>query len=87
MEDKDIAKIKCKKCLIRDMDKNVYFKNMYDYIANLDEDIKASNEKYEQRLQVCKECDYLDEGMCKACGCFVELRAVIEKNTCSYNKW
>ena len=42
---------------------------------------------YEDRLAVCKECNYLNEGMCGACGCFVELRAVIRNNVCPYEKW
>ena len=35
----------------------------------------------------CKECKYLNEGLCGACGCFVELRAVIAVNRCPYEKW
>ena len=38
-------------------------------------------------LAVCKECKYLNEGLCGACGCFVELRAVIAVNRCPYEKW
>ena len=30
---------------------------------------------------------YLADGMCRACGCFVELRAAIKTNVCSYGKW
>lgn len=77
----------CRKCLLREMDQKEYFDNLYDYINRLDEDIKASDELYENRLQICKSCDYLEEGMCKACGCYVELRAVMKNNICSYNKW
>lgn len=77
----------CRKCLLRETDQKQYFDNLYDYIARLDEDVKASDEVYEERLQTCKECDYLEQGMCRACGCFVELRAVIKNNRCSYNKW
>lgn len=69
------------------MDQNAYFQNLHDYIENLDEDIKASKEIYEERLKICKQCDYLAEGMCRACGCFVELRAAINTNVCSYSKW
>lgn len=77
----------CLKCLLREMDQNAYFQNLHDYIMNLDEDIKVSPELYEERLGICKDCDYLAEGMCRACGCFVELRAAIRNNGCSYNKW
>ena len=40
-------------------------------------------EKYpEGRLNICKECDLLINGMCKLCGCFVEIRAAVKKNYC-----
>lgn len=81
------TKYACRKCLIRDMDKKQYFKNLYDYIENLEADIKAEEQLYEERLSICKSCDLLAEGMCCACGCFVELRAVITKNICPYEKW
>ena len=59
----------CRRCLTRDMmDKAAYFQNMYDYINNLDESIKTNQPLYEKRLMVCKECDLLADGMCRACG-------------------
>ena len=78
---------RCYKCLLREMDVDQYFVNLYDYIARIEEDIKTPHKLYEERLAICKECDYLQEGMCRACGCFVELRASITNNTCSYGKW
>lgn len=77
----------CRKCLTRDMDQSAYFENLHSYIANLDEDIKAPGPLYEKRLSLCKQCDLLWDGMCRGCGCFVELRAVIKKNNCPYDKW
>lgn len=78
----------CKRCLTKDMvDKAEYFQNMYDYISNLDETIKTNQPLYEKRLMICKNCDLLTDGMCKACGCFVEMRAAIRKNSCPYEKW
>lgn len=72
----------CRKCLLKEMPENVYFKNLYDYIDTLSEDIKTDTKEYERRLNICKECDNLLNGMCRICGCFIELRAVIEKNYC-----
>lgn len=77
----------CRKCLTSEMDEAAYFENLHTYIANLDEDIKVSRSVYEDRLALCKNCDLLADGMCRACGCFVELRAVIWKNSCPYDKW
>lgn len=72
----------CKKCLLKDMPEDAYFKNLYAYIAGLDEDIKVDTKEYERRLALCKECDNLLDGMCRMCGCYVELRAVVAKNYC-----
>jgi len=72
----------CRKCLLRDLDRGEYFKTMYDYIENLDEEIKTSPEEYEKRLTLCKECDRLLDGMCGVCGCYVEMRAAVTKNCC-----
>ena len=80
-------KKRCLRCLLREMDQEAYMENLYSYIQHLDEDIKAEQALYQERLAVCKECDYLSEGMCRACGCFVELRAAIAHNSCSYGKW
>lgn len=77
----------CRKCLTRDMDRSAYFENLHSYIANLDEDLKVDQVLYEKRLSLCKQCELLWDGMCRGCGCFVELRAVMKKNNCPYHKW
>lgn len=77
----------CRKCLTRDMDQNAYFENLHAYIRDLDEALKVEEPLYEERLSLCKECDLLADGMCRACGCYVELRAAIRKNGCPYDKW
>jgi len=69
------------------MDENEYFDNLHDYMSRIDPDLKAPSELYEERLAICRTCDYLNAGMCGACGCFVELRAFLTKNSCSYKKW
>ncbi|WP_300769233.1 DUF6171 family protein [uncultured Acetatifactor sp.] len=88
MEQKTGNQRYCRKCLTRDMvGKEEYFRSLREYIANLDPDIKADEALYEERLAVCKECDLLLEGMCRICGCYVELRAVVAKNICPRKKW
>lgn len=78
----------CKKCLMSEMqDKAEYFKSLQNYIDNLDPDTKAKSELYEERLDICKQCDLLLEGMCRTCGCYVELRAAVTKNYCPNRKW
>lgn len=88
MEQKTGNQRYCRKCLTRDMvGKEEYFRSLREYIANLDPEIKADEALYEERLGICKECDLLLEGMCRICGCYVELRAVVAKNICPRKKW
>lgn len=78
----------CKRCLTREMaGQEEYFKNLQDYIENLDSEKKVNQEQYEERLIICKECESLLQGMCRHCGCYVELRAVLKHQTCPNNKW
>ncbi len=87
MEQQTAYRKHCRKCLTRDMDQKEYFENLHAYIANLDETVKVEEDLYEKRLSVCKNCDLLTDGMCRGCGCYVELRAIMQKNTCPYEKW
>lgn len=78
----------CKKCLTRDMiDKDKYFKTLQELIDNLSSDIKTEKTLYEKRLNTCLECERLIDGMCNACGCYVELRAAKKDSRCPYKKW
>ncbi len=72
----------CRKCLTREMGRDEYFHSLHEYIANLDADLKVSPAIYEARLAKCKQCGKLLDGMCRICGCYVELRAAMKKNRC-----
>ena len=67
--------------------KDEYFKTLQDLIDNIPEDIKTPADIYEKRLQTCTECERLADGMCAACGCYVELRAAKNANYCPYRLW
>ena len=78
----------CKKCLMREMqDKAEYYESIGALIERLEPDTKVADELYEERLQICKECEMFLEAMCRSCGCYVELRAAKAKNTCPRKKW
>ena len=79
----------CRRCLAKEMPDAQYYQNMYDYIDHLDEEIKTPEEIYGKRLAACKECESLLNGMCRICGCFVEMRAAVNKNCCPaiHKKW
>ena len=77
----------CRKCLTRDMiGKDEYFKTLQELIENIPEDVKTPKALYEERLKVCTECERLADGMCTACGCYVELRAAKASGNCPYRK-
>lgn len=78
----------CPRCLMRDMPDAAYYQNMYEYIRNLDEEIRTPEELYEKRLEACRECGSLLKGVCRVCGCFVEMRAAVKGNRCpAGNRW
>ena len=78
----------CKKCLMRELqNKTEYYDSIGALIERLDPEVKVSDSLYEERLQICKECEMFLEAMCRSCGCYVELRAATAKNTCPKKKW
>lgn len=76
----------CRKCLLKELNKEDYFKNVYEYIESIPEDIKTGNDEYKKRLEICQGCEKLENGICRVCGCFVEVRASINSNYCPDSK-
>lgn len=72
----------CRKCLLRETDETEFFLNLEKYIAGLDASVRVGQKKYEERLSICSECEQLMHGMCRLCGCFVELRAALKVRKC-----
>ena len=81
------AKRKCIKCLLAELDNEKLLEDVRLAIDRLPGELKVSGEEYDARLGVCRECDYLNEGTCNACGCYVELRAAAKTGKCPYKKW
>lgn len=76
----------CKKCLMREMaEADIEMIEKYKAAIKLKD--RVSEEQYETRLLVCKECDRLNAGTCAACGCYVELRALSPMSKCPYDLW
>ena len=61
----------CRKCLPEQNNEEAFY-----------EDLKVDQRAYEKRLNICSTCDRLMNGMCRLCGCFVELRAVQKVRKC-----
>ena len=79
----------CKRCLLKDFDRDEYFRSIYEYIENIPVEQKADPDLYESRIKICRECDHLLNGMCDLCGCFVEVRAAKVMQHCAQcrDKW
>lgn len=76
----------CKKCLIADLDYDEYTENIAQYIKKVPEDRRAPEEEYRRRLDLCRRCGELANGICAKCGCFVELRALKTESRCPHEK-
>ena len=72
----------CKRCLLSDIGEAEYATHIAVHIKNLPENEKVRESLYQKRLSLCRTCDDLVNGMCKFCGCFVELRAAKKAQYC-----
>ncbi len=72
----------CKRCLLQEMNEQAQYQNIFDLIAQLDPELKPDPIVYAQRLSSCQSCEMLYQGICRLCGCFVELRAAKRINKC-----
>ena len=77
----------CKRCLLAELDNEKLLEDVRLAVSRLGRELKVSDEEYAARLDVCRTCDYLNEGTCDACGCYVELRAAARTGKCPYGKW
>lgn len=74
--------LNCIKCLSSGLSDAEYFKSVSSYIANIPEELKTPEELYAKRLEHCKKCQYMMNGLCRLCGCFVEIRAASINSYC-----
>ena len=82
----------CTRCLLREMiasdaSKQAELEMIKKYRDAIKQSDRVSEEEYENRLSVCRECEKLLSGTCGACGCYVELRAVGKASHCPKKKW
>ena len=72
----------CRKCLIRETEKEEYFRTLRQYIDALEEDARVSPGGYRERLSLCGSCEKIRQEMCTVCGCYVEFRAAQKVRKC-----
>lgn len=78
---------RCKRCLLSEVSKADYLRIVERGISALNEADKVSNSEYQSRLEICEVCDKLNQGTCLACGCYVEIRAVLVRGRCPKHLW
>ena len=76
----------CKRCLLHETNQEELLATIRDYIESISDEIRTPPDLYEKRLAICKTCDNLVNGMCRLCGCFVEVRAAKKDNYCAEDR-
>ncbi len=78
---------KCRRCLLQEMEnENDYYQKVIIYRNLLSQKIKTPDDIYNERLNYCKRCEYLESGTCMQCGCYVEIRAARIDMHCPLDK-
>jgi predicted Zn-ribbon and HTH transcriptional regulator len=72
----------CKRCLLLEAGEDVTYDEIMAYVATIDINELATDDVIDNRLDKCKSCDYLISGMCRKCGCYVEVRARMKNSSC-----
>lgn len=79
----------CKRCLLRDMDEGEILKDVRKAVEKLKPGERAEEAVTEERLNKCRQCQELTDGMCRLCGCYVEFRSALKTGRCPHipTKW
>lgn len=77
----------CTRCLLKDFSKEKYEAIVINGLSSLSPEDIASEKCVDERLQICSQCEKLNQGTCLACGCFVEIRSALKSGKCPYGKW
>ena len=72
------------RCLLAEAGERDMAQLVAEYIASLDESVRAEETLYQSRLAICRECPELISGTCRLCGCSVETRAAKRAQRCPH---
>ena len=63
--------------------------NFASQVVTSNQPLFVSDEVKQQRLIICKECEYYDAQQirCKSCGCFLLQKASFSLDSCPLQKW
>ena len=77
----------CRKCELAKQYGGGLEEYLLRYLAQLTPEEQAEDVTYARRLACCGKCTWYGEHMCRACGCYVQLRAAVKGQNCPYEKW
>jgi len=78
----------CKRCLLSESGQfDELYETLMGHVSAIPADNRVADNEYHRRLDICKNCDNLTDGMCVLCGCYVELRAAIKAKQCVKYFW
>lgn len=55
-------------------------------ISTDEHDLTDKNLKKE-RNNICQACEFINNGLCKKCGCIVESKIIYKESRCPLEKW
>ncbi len=76
----------CIKCLLAECDESEVLEKIRKLLSLMPESEKAEPDIYNERLEICRNCESLINAQCMKCGCYVELRAAKKKERCPHEK-
>ena len=74
--------VPCKRCLLFEARERAAYTQVQAYLDTIPADELATPAVRDSRLALCRRCDQLIAGMCRKCGCYVEVRAALKNSTC-----
>lgn len=72
----------CRRCLLFEHNAELAL-TIREYVEALPDELRVSEDIYQNRLHCCRRCENLINGMCSLCGCFVEARAAKKFTHCA----
>lgn len=76
----------CKKCFIG-VQAEQYSEMIEKCKAAIPARDRTEEAEYARRIGLCEECEAFHAATCRACGCYVELRAMKKGTHCPKKKW
>lgn len=56
-------------------------------IISTDEHDLVDESSKKERNDICQKCEFINNNVCKKCGCIVESKIIYKENKCPLEKW